>query len=236
MTRAPALELISFRLCPFVQRAAILLTHKQVKHTVTFIDPVTPPPWFREISPRGKVPVLRVNGEASVFEPAIIAEFIDEVTPPPLMPEDPILRAHNRGWIAYAPHVLMPLKDFTTVATGPDCFHAVQDFQTRLKLLEGALGDGPYFNGRAFSLVDAAYAPLFVRLDYFHAMLGELAPAMRFPKVAAWHQVLCDLASVQKTIGYDFSQCMNQLVAQRQGYLATLLPRGVTAAGQRQHS
>ena len=231
MVLLPSLELISFRLCPFVQRAAILLTHKRIKHTVTFIDLANPPAWFREISPRGKVPILRVNNEISIFESAVIAEFIDEVTPPPLMPEDPVLRAYNRSWIAYAPAVLMPLRDFTTVTTGPECFHAVQDFQTRLKLVEDALGEGPYFNGHAFSLVDAAYAPLFVRLDYFHAMLGELAPSMRFPKVASWHQVLCDLASVQKTIGYDFTQCMNQLVAGRQGYLATLLPRDLRVAG-----
>ena len=234
MVLLPSLELISFRLCPFVQRAAILLTHKQVKHTVTFIDLANPPTWFREISPRGKVPVLRVNNEVSIFESAVIAEFIDEVTPPPLMPDDPVLRAHNRSWIAYAPTVLMPLREFTTVPTGPECFHLVQDFQTRLKLLEEALGPGPYFNGQAFSLVDAAYAPLFVRLDYFHAMLGELAPSMRFPKVAAWHHALCDLASVQKTIGYDFTQCMNQLVAKRQGYLATLLPPNLRMAGPAQ--
>ena len=111
----PPLELISFRLCPFVQRAMILLAHKGIEHKVTFVDLADPPDWFHTVSPRGKVPVLRIDDDVSVFESAVISEYLDEVTPPPLMPEDPLTRAINRSWIDYAATALMPLRDFTTV-------------------------------------------------------------------------------------------------------------------------
>ncbi|MGC9457270.1 MAG: glutathione S-transferase family protein, partial [Halothiobacillaceae bacterium] len=82
------LELISFKLCPFVQRSVITLLHKDQPFETTFINLMDPPDWFSEISPLGKVPLLRVD-DTVLFESAVINEFIDEVTPDRLMPEDP---------------------------------------------------------------------------------------------------------------------------------------------------
>jgi len=76
-------ELVSFKICPFVQRARITLLHKRVPHTVTYIELKAPPAWFPTISPLGKVPLLRVDGGAVLFESAVINEFIDETTTPP---------------------------------------------------------------------------------------------------------------------------------------------------------
>jgi len=95
-------ELVSFKICPFVQRARITLLHKRVPHTVTNIELKEPPTWFPAISPLGKVPLLRVDGGTVLFESAVINEFIDETTTPPLHPADPLARAQNRAWIAYA--------------------------------------------------------------------------------------------------------------------------------------
>ena len=47
------LELISFKICPFVQRSVITLRYKQVPFKITHIALDAPPPWFREISPFG---------------------------------------------------------------------------------------------------------------------------------------------------------------------------------------
>ena len=58
----PTLELISHPLCPFVHRAAALLTEKGVPFTQRYIDLQAKPDWFLAISPRGKVPVLLVDG------------------------------------------------------------------------------------------------------------------------------------------------------------------------------
>jgi len=97
------LELISFKICPYVQRSVIVLKHKHADFDVTYIDLGNPPDWFREISPFGKVPVLRVDDSEVIFESAVIAEFLDEVTPgEPLQPQDPLLRAKNRAWTSAA--------------------------------------------------------------------------------------------------------------------------------------
>lgn len=55
------LTLISFPTCPFVQRAVIALNEKGVDFDVIYIDLANKPEWFLEISPLGKVPVLKVE-------------------------------------------------------------------------------------------------------------------------------------------------------------------------------
>ncbi|MGB0713712.1 MAG: glutathione S-transferase N-terminal domain-containing protein, partial [Gammaproteobacteria bacterium] len=66
-----SLELVSFKLCPFVQRAVITLKHHGIDYDITYINLDEPPEWFHEVSPMEKVPVLRVDGEHNMFESAV---------------------------------------------------------------------------------------------------------------------------------------------------------------------
>ena len=99
-------ELVSFKLCPYVQRSVITLLEKQVDYNVTYIDLSEPPEWFLALSPFGKVPLLRV-GDSALFESAVINEYIDEITPPSLHPTDPLLKAQNRAWIEFGSDLLV---------------------------------------------------------------------------------------------------------------------------------
>ena len=69
---------------------------KAVEFDVTFINLREKPDWFLEISPHGKVPVLRVDDQV-LFESNAIAEYLDEVVSPRLHPENPIERAAKPG-------------------------------------------------------------------------------------------------------------------------------------------
>lgn len=55
------ITLISFALCPYVQRAVIMLNEKGVAFERINIDLANKPEWFLQISPQGKVPVLKVG-------------------------------------------------------------------------------------------------------------------------------------------------------------------------------
>ena len=100
-----SLHLISFKTCPFVQRAVITLKHKNIDFDITYIDLADPPDWFLELSPLGKVPVLKVDDEV-LFESAVINEYLDEITGGELQPRDPLARAKNRAWIEFASNML----------------------------------------------------------------------------------------------------------------------------------
>ena len=95
--------LVSFKTCPWVQRAAIVLREKNVPFEFRHIEPDNRPDWFLAISPHKKVPVLRIDDSVSLFESSAIAEYLDETLPPRLHPADPIARAVNRAWTDYVP-------------------------------------------------------------------------------------------------------------------------------------
>jgi glutathione S-transferase len=42
---------------------------------MTYINPMDPPAWFKEISPTGQVPLLKVDDQV-IFESLVITEFI----------------------------------------------------------------------------------------------------------------------------------------------------------------
>ena len=86
--------LVSFKTCPWVQRAAIVLREKRIEFEFRHIDPDNRPDWFLAISPHRKVPVLRVDDRVSLFESNAIAEYLDETIAPRLHPEDPLERAN----------------------------------------------------------------------------------------------------------------------------------------------
>src|SRR5262245_711704 len=102
------LHLYSTYYCPYALRTRIVLKEKGLEYQHTEIDLKNKPADFLKISPYGKVPVL-LDGDARIYESAIINEYIDEKFPSPaLMPQSPTERAYVRIWIDFANTRLMP--------------------------------------------------------------------------------------------------------------------------------
>ena len=71
--------------------------------------------------------------------------------------------------------------------------------------LEKVLGDGPYFAGTSFSLVDAVFAPAFRQIaTVAHETGTDLSEG--FPKVQAWAKALLARPSVQQAVPSDFTE------------------------------
>lgn len=198
------LTLVSHPLCPFVQRAAIVLLEKGVAFDRVNVDLSSKPDWFLALSPTGRVPVLKVRqlgGEdAILFESVVICEYLNETQGGAAMyPDDALLRARHRAWIEFATQTFtegwqfLHAKDMATA----DARRAA--FRDRLSKIEAELGDRPYFAGANFGLVDAVYAPLF---RYF----GIIDPAVAdpifagLPRVTAWRASLAKRSSVRNAV------------------------------------
>lgn len=160
------LHLISFDVCPYVERSRITLEHKDVDYDITFIDLSDKPDWFLEISPRGKVPVLEIDDEP-IFESAVINEALEDLYPDPrMLPDDPVERARARAWIAYNDDVIMPAMATLWFSDSDDDIEdARHTLLEAFERVEHALAEreGDFFLGDSFSLVDTTYAPVFNR-------------------------------------------------------------------------
>jgi len=201
------LKLVSFNLCPFVQRSVITLLEKGMEYDITYLtrdELENPPEWFTEISPLRKVPVLRVDG-VSLFESAVICEYIDEIKPPSMHPADPLIRALNRAWIKFGEDVLFSQFKYVTAKDEAAFGENQQAINNALQQLEDILQDGPFFNGKEFCLVDAAFAPFFMRL-------GIVEGQQRFgfyddkPKVGKWVEACLARDSVKNSVIPDLKE------------------------------
>ncbi len=106
-----ALTLASHKLCPYVQRVAIVLHEKNVAFERRWIDLAAKPEWFRAISPLGKTPVLVADG-TPIFESAVICEYLDDTIAPKLHPDDALERARHRAWVEFGSTVLNTIAAF----------------------------------------------------------------------------------------------------------------------------
>jgi len=197
-----SLHLISFKTCPFVQRAVITLKHKHIDFDITYIDLAEPPDWFLELSPLGKVPVLKVDDEV-LFESAVINEYLDEITGGELQPSEPLARAKNRAWIEFASNMLGNLY-MMKMSKDKERYNKYRDsLVSQFHRIEERLGDGPWFNGEEFSLADTAFAPLFQQNSVAGNKLSVLDPES-MPKVNAWAQRLLALPEVRDSVVGEF--------------------------------
>ncbi|WP_316202043.1 MULTISPECIES: glutathione S-transferase family protein [unclassified Bradyrhizobium] len=219
---APALKLISHKLCPYVQRAVVALTEKGVAFERIDIDLANKPDWFLKISPLGKVPVLVVptaQGEVALFESNVICEYIEDTQAGArLHPEGALARAQHRAWMEFGSAILGDLWGLETTQDA-GVFAAKREALTaKFVRVEAALGEGPYFDGVRFSLVDAVFAPIFRYFDVFDGY-GDLGIFASTPKVRAWRDRLAQRPSVRTAVSADYPQLLRAFLARHDAYL-----------------
>ncbi|MES2037019.1 MAG: glutathione S-transferase family protein [Pseudomonadota bacterium] len=213
--------LISHKLCPYVQRAAITLAEKGLDFERVDIDLANKPDWFLQVSPLGKTPVLLVDGQA-IFESAVICEYLDETMPHRLHPEVALARAQHRAWIEFSSATLNSIGGFYNAADEQVLNAKAAELKTKFAQLEKQLGDGSYFSGQNFSLVDAAFAPVFRYFDVFER-IADFGFFTGLPKIEAWRQTLRVRSSVQIAVSEDYPVLLTAFLRARHSALSTLM-------------
>ena len=194
------LTLVSHKLCPYVQRAAIVLHEKHVAFERRWVDLANKPDWFRAISPLGKTPVLLV-GESPIFESAVICEYLDALAGggilfPPSGPE---------RWTALTRHALgnglldililwRNERDKPERARLPALLDSFAlKTRTALDHLEG---DVPDLSATRFGIGHIAIGCCLSYLDFRFA---DLDWRVGHPALAAWHESFSERPSAQAT-------------------------------------
>jgi len=202
-------ELYSYDACPFAQRTRMVLLENGIEFALTEIDINNKPEGWEKISPYGKVPLLRHDG-GTIYESAIINQYLDEVFPdPPLMPTAALPRALARIWMDYCDNRYLPA-----------CFKLAfarknpEKLDANLKAVEDALlfiehegfrklaaitgEQGPYWLGATSGLVDFHYMPFFERFACYEELFGAAIPA-ECTRLSAWLDAMQDRESVRAT-------------------------------------
>lgn len=227
MSTPTKIKLISHRLCPYVQRSVITLKEKGIAFKRIDIDLANKPEWFLKLSPMGKVPILVVDDEHVLFESNVITEYLNEVTKGDLHSHSPLTKAKHRAWIEFGSAIL---NDIAGLYNAPD----FDSYQTKIEIIEGKFDNinqfleyenteqGDYFGGIRFSLIDAAYGPIFRYFDVFEEY-ANLRLFDDLTQVSLWRNALAKRLSVQQAVSTDYPMLLKEFVLKRDGYLASLM-------------
>ncbi|KAG6621504.1 hypothetical protein I3842_Q022000 [Carya illinoinensis] len=146
-----------------------------------------------------KIPVLIHNGKP-VCESLIIVQYIDEIwnDRSPLLPSDPYQRAQARFWADFVDKKVAP-RPGVLWGKGEEQEAARNEFLETFKILEGELGDKPYFGGETFGFVDIS---LVTFACWFHAFetFGKFSMKAEFPKITEWAKRCMQRESVAKSL------------------------------------
>lgn len=217
-------RLVSYRLCSFAQRVAIVLHQKAIAHEIEYIELSDPPKWFLELLPFRKVPLLHVDGQV-LWESSAINEYLDEAYPNKLHPADPVLRAKNRAWIELGNQLTWAVFQLSVKETESEFLAVRDEIFNKFDVLEAAIEGYPFFNGEAFSLVDASYAPLLQRLGFMDRIMSGMLDNERHPRIIAWKDILMDHKAVLNSCVPEIGEIYYELLWKRQGYISQFLDK-----------
>ncbi|KAH8494620.1 hypothetical protein Peur_060689 [Populus x canadensis] len=202
--------LLDFWPSPFGMRARLALAEKGVKYEYSEEDLRSKSALLLQMNPVNKqIPVLVHNGKP-VCESLIIVQYIDEVwkDSAPLLPSDPYQRAQSRFWADFVDKKIYDLGRKIWTKKGEEQEAAKKDFIDSLKLMEGELGDKPYFGGETIGYVDIALVP-FYSWFYAYETIGNFNIEAECPKMIAYCKRCLQKETVSKALEdpqkvYDF--------------------------------
>lgn len=176
------IQFYSAILCPFAHRVRLTLLEKGVRFESIEIAPQNKPANFIEISPYGKVPVLK-HGNNRVWESAIVNEYLEETFPnPPLLPTEPIQRARARIWINFADTRLYATTGKILYGRDPHPTTLLTELSEHLLFMEHEglrkhHTSTSYWLGTELSLVDLTFYPWFEQLAVLEHFRGFELPS-----------------------------------------------------------
>ena len=153
---------------------------------------------FQHVSPSGKVPCLH-DGDAVVWDSLGIAEYLAE-RHPGVWPAEAMARAWARCAAAEMHSSFQALRDHCLMNCGTrvqlyEMPVSVRDDAARIDALwrEGlSRFGGPFLTGKAFTAVDAFFAPVVFRVQTYGLALSEAGRAyvehmLTLPALKAWY-------------------------------------------------
>ncbi len=201
----PDLVLYGSPLSPFLRKAAGVCIAKGVPFEVEAVNVFAPPPWFLEISPMKRIPVLRDRSVAeeglagTIPDSSAICDYIDKKHPAPaLYPDDPMALgealfieefADTSLAMAGGLGIFRPI--FFAISKGeePGLDKARDAWANQLPpvfdVLETRLGGREYFAGNALSIADITVACVLMQI----ALVAE-TPLARWPGLAAHYAAM----------------------------------------------
>jgi len=165
--RRSVMTLFTLPDCPLCHSVRIVLAEKDIQADIIEMDPNNKPEDLADLNPYNSAPTL-VDRDLVLYDSHVIMEYLDERFPhPPLMPVDPVSRAHTRLTL------FRIKKDWLSLVSDLESGEKERMDTARIILKESVISAAevfavkPYFLSNDFSLIDCTIAPILWRLPKY---------------------------------------------------------------------
>lgn len=219
------MKIISFKICPFVQRVTALLEAKNISYDIEFIDLSDKPQWFLELSPTGQVPVLITNANHVLFESDAIVEYLEEAFPALQQGLSAEERALNRAWSHLASKNYLVQCSAQRSPDASTLNERSDKLGKAFDRMENRLNGSRFFSGEKIGMVDVAWLPLLHRADIMVRRSGFDFVGDR-PRLKTWQSELLATPMAENSVAPDFEDSFSAFYLSDQ----TFLGRGQSVA------
>lgn len=224
------MKVVSFKVCPFVQRVTALLELKKAAYDIEYIDLSDKPQWFLDVSPHGQVPILILDDGRVLFESEAIVEYIDEAIGSPVSSADLVQKAQDRAWSSLASKNYLVQ---CSAQRSPDKNTLVERCAELSKVfakIEKRLGDGPFFSGDSVGMADIAWIAILHRASIIERYSGfDFIDG--FPKIKRWQEALLATDLAKNSVAEDFEERFTAFYLSEASYLGQLTKERCGSAG-----
>src|SRR5512141_1381197 len=202
------MKLLGSLTSPFVRKARIVLAEKRIEYTFELDNPWDAKSRVPDANPLGKVPVLVLEDDSTLFDSRVIVEFLDSVSPlNRLIPSNNREKIEVKRWEALADGVLdaavavvmerrRPAKQKSEAAIK----RQMDKIERGVAVMARDLADKPWCTGNAFTLADIACGVALGYLDFRH---GQYDWRVLHPNLAKLAAKLAERPSFADTAPQD---------------------------------
>ena len=212
------LKVISFKICPFVQRVTALLEAKNSSYEIEYIDLNNKPDLFIKISPNGQVPLLITESDNVLFESDAIVEYIEEIISSPLFNSNPVKKAQERAWSYLAAKNYLVQCSAQRSKDKQTLLERSDKLSKAFTKLEMKLADSQFFSSDNLGMVDIAWFPLLHRASIIRKHSGYDFIG-KFPQVKLLQKNILGTGLAEKSVSADFEDKFTAFYLSEQTYL-----------------
>lgn len=202
------MKLIASLTSPYVRKIRIVLAEKKIDYDLVLDSPWEAGNKVATHNPLGKVPVLILDDDSTLFDSRVIAEYLDTVAPNNrLIPASGRERINVKRWEALADGVLDAAVAAFLESRRPDGERSPAWIERQrgkvtqtLQVMSDELGDQPWCHGNNLSLADIAVG---CALGYVSFRLGDIEWGGQYRNLADLHDKLMQRPAFAETAPPD---------------------------------
>lgn len=176
--------------CPFTQRVLLTLEEKQLPYDLKVVNLRNKPEWFIDISPEGKVPVIKLD-EKWIPDSDVITQTLEEKFPEPSLATPP--EKATVGSKIFSTFIAFLKSKDPSDGTEKALLDELSSFNSYLEV------NGPFINGKVVSAVDLALAPKLYHLEITLGHFKKWSVPDSLPYVKSYMQTTFSMDSFVNT-------------------------------------